>query len=223
MFTLQIFYFTDQTLPEVMFSIQVPLQTNQLPHGRHFQYPSCLEKNKNKFCFHFFSTSHQPHYFWPNGLWLYRITVVLYLSLVTAHDELQHWHAVGPWINLRQVIQARGQRAQTPLDYTPFVNQVLKCLRETQGIMAVRTGLEKLAAPPFIWGFSPWEPSPSFTHHNVSLFGCQFKRCKASVVGHHVEWQWLVQLCIACHNQVNGLARKRLVGLQNQNVKHCVA
>lgn len=67
--------------------------------------------------------------------------LVWYLSLRTAHDELQHRHVVGPRVDLRQVVQVRGQRAQAPLDRTPFINQVLKCLRETEGVTAVRTGL----------------------------------------------------------------------------------
>lgn len=51
-------------------------------------------------------------------LWLHQNTVylVLYLSLLTAHDELQHWHVVGPRVDLCQVVQVRSQRAQTPLD-----------------------------------------------------------------------------------------------------------
>lgn len=61
------------------------------------------------------------------------------------------------------------------------------------------------------------------THHCVSLFCSQLKRCKASGVGNHIKGHLLVQLCIACHNQVNDLAGNVLVGLQDQNVKHCVA
>lgn len=52
-------YFTSESefLPEVMFSIQVPLQTDQLPHRGHLKYPSCLE-NKNTLLVDFFSASH---------------------------------------------------------------------------------------------------------------------------------------------------------------------
>lgn len=39
-------FFSDVISPEVMFSIQVPLQTNQLPHRGQLQYLSRLE-NKN--------------------------------------------------------------------------------------------------------------------------------------------------------------------------------
>lgn len=72
-------------------------------------------------------------------------------------------------------------------------------------------------------GFHPVSPPvPDVTHHAVPLFGSQFKGRKTSAVGHHVERHRLVQVCVTCHNKVNGLARSRLVGLQNQNVKHCV-
>lgn len=66
----------------------------------------------------------------------------------------------------------------------------------------------------------PLPPCPP--HHNVALLGGHFERGELPVVGHHVQGQGVVQLHVARHDQVHGLAGDGLVGLQHQNVKHCV-
>lgn len=62
-------------------------------------------------------------------LTIQKVVVSLYLSLCAARNKLQHGHAVVPGVDLSQVIQVRGQRSQIPLDYMPFINQVLENLR----------------------------------------------------------------------------------------------
>lgn len=57
---------------------------------------------------------------------------VSHLSPWAGHNELQHGRVVSPGVDLCQVVQMGAQRAQTPLDHTPFVDQVLKHLRESE-------------------------------------------------------------------------------------------
>lgn len=106
------FWFPGVILPEVMFSVQVPLQTDQLPHGGQLQYLSRLENNG------YTSFMHSTCHFTPQR----RVRLFRYLFLLTDHNELQHWHVVSPRIDLCEVVEVRRQRAQTPLDDPPSVN-----------------------------------------------------------------------------------------------------
>lgn len=111
-----------------MFSVKVPFEADQLPHRGELQYPPRLDNTD-----HFVSVT---IYYKPVRQ---ALTFVWYLSRLADHNELQHRLVISPGIDLGQVVQVRRQRTQIPLENTSFINQVLKCLRETNEITAVRT------------------------------------------------------------------------------------
>lgn len=86
-------YFTwrPEFLPEVMFSIQIPLQTNQLPHWGHLKNPSSLE-NKNTFLDDVLPTPHLGYDFWPNSLRLMFCTSLCGLPTMSSSTDMSSAH-----------------------------------------------------------------------------------------------------------------------------------
>lgn len=96
--------------------------------------------------------------------------VLLHLSMLAAHNNLQHRVVVGPGIDLRQVEQVGGHGAQTALDDSPLMNQVLKDLRRTEGVRAEETTWEINCPNAPVWVLTRALP---FSHLSVSFFGSQ--------------------------------------------------